>query len=298
LSDFETILFESDADGIAVVTLNRPEQLNALNPKMAEEIVQVMDEIDNDPHVRGVILTGAGRAFCAGADISVGPAAFAPLPDMSSSSSAIRDWGGVLVLRILQLNKPIIAAINGPAVGIGATMTLPCDIRLAATGAKIGFVFARRGIVTDGCSSWFLPRIVGISTALRWCMTGSIISAEEARAERLVSSLSEPDELLSAAREIINDIAANTSALSVSLTRQLLWRGLVEDHPMGSHYLESRLIGPLTMPGADAEEGVASFLEKRPVKFRSEVPRDLPKDWPFWREPTYEDYANPDNNSD
>jgi enoyl-CoA hydratase/carnithine racemase len=290
LSDFETILFESDSDGVAVVTLNRPEQLNAMNPRMAEEIVQVMDEIDNDIRIRGVILTGAGRAFCAGADISVGPKAFAPLPDMSSASSAIRDWGGVLVLRILKLNKPIIAAINGPAVGIGATMTLPCDIRLATTGAKIGFVFARRGIVTDGCSSWFLPRIVGISTALRWCMTGSIITAEEATTEGLVYSLFELDELLSAARDIIQEIGANTSALSTSLTRQLLWRGLVEDHPMGSHYLESRLIGPLTKPGADAEEGVASFLEKRPVHFTSRVPQDLPEAWPFWREPIFEDY--------
>jgi enoyl-CoA hydratase/carnithine racemase len=295
LSDYQTILFESGTDGVAVVTLNRPDQLNAMNPKMAEEIVQVMDVIDNDPRIRGVILTGAGRAFCAGADISVGPTAFAPLPDMSSTSSAIRDWGGVLVLRILGLNKPIIAAINGPAVGIGATMTLPCDIRLAATGAKIGFVFARRGIVTDGCSSWFLPRIVGISTALRWCMTGSIVSAEEARDERLVYSLFEPDELLSAARDIIHEMAANTSALSTSLTRQLLWRGLVEDHPMASHYLESRLIGPLTMPGSDAEEGVASFLEKRPVKFRSEVPRDLPEGWPFWREPTFDGYVDAEN---
>ena len=287
MRDFETILFESSADGVAVVTLNRPDQLNAMNPRMAEEIVQVMDVIDDDPKIRGVVLTGAGRAFCAGADISVGPTAFEPLPDMSSSSNAIRDWGGVLVLRILRLNKPIIAAINGPAVGIGATMTLPCDIRLAATSAKIGFVFARRGIVTDGCSSWFLPRIVGISTALRWCMTGSIVSAEEARDEQLVYSLFEPDALLSAARDIIHEMASNTSALATSLTRQLLWRGLVEDHPMASHYLESRLIGPLTMPGADAEEGVASFLEKRPVKFKSEVPKDLPEGWPFWQEPTF-----------
>jgi len=259
-----------------------------MNRQMGAEIVAALDEIDNDASVRVVILTGAGRAFCAGADLSIGADAFSPIPNQSDSTQSPRDWGGMLVLRIFYLDKPIIAAINGAAVGIGATMTLPCDLRLASSDAKFGFVFTRRGIITDGCASWFLPRIVGIGTSLKWCLTGAIIPAEEAAEAKLVETIHKPEELYSAAQKIARDIAANTSAVSVALTRRLLWRGLVEDHPMASHRLESTLIG-ITSASADAREGVESFFAKRAAEFPSRVPNDLPPGWPFWSEPTFTD---------
>jgi enoyl-CoA hydratase/carnithine racemase len=287
MTTYEFITYEKDDDGIATITLNRPDRLNAINSEIGQELIKVLDEVDADPDVRAVILTGAGRAFCAGADLKAGAAAFAPKPDGSSSSDVLRDWGGVLVLRIFSLTKPIIAAINGASVGVGATMTLPCDVRLASKTAKFGFVFARRGIITDGCASWFLPRIVGISTALKWCMTGSLLPAQEALEAGLVDSIHEPEDLLEAAREIALGFSTNTSAVSVSLIRQLLWRGLVEDHPMASHRYETILIGA-TSAGADAREGVESFIENRPALFPGRVPADLPKEWPLWEEPDYE----------
>lgn len=288
MTTYEFIAYEKDDDGIATITLNRPDRLNAINSEIGQELIKVLDEIDADPDVRVAILTGAGRAFCAGADLKIGAEAFAPKPDSSGSTDVLRDWGGVLVLRIFRLTKPIIAAINGASVGVGATMTLPCDIRLASKTAKFGFVFARRGIITDGCASWFLPRIVGISTALKWCMTGALLSADEALAAGLVDSIHEPEELLGAAREIALGFSANTSAVSVSLIRQLLWRGLVEDHPITSHRYETILIGA-TSAGADAREGVGSFVESRPAVFPGRVPSDYPEDWPLWAEPNYED---------
>jgi enoyl-CoA hydratase/carnithine racemase len=287
VAQFQHITYEVDDDGVALITLDRPDQLNAVDMPMAQSLAGALDEIDADPGVRVVVLTGAGRGFCAGADLSIGAAAFAPRPEQGRASGPNRDWGGVLALRLFHLTKPVVVAINGAAVGLGATMLLPCDIRLASTTARFGFVFTRRGIVTDGCASWFLPRVVGISTALRWCLGGDLIPADEALSAGLVSSVHEPDDLVPAALAVARGMAANTSAVSVSLTRQLLWRGLTEDHPMGSHRWESRAI-EITSRGPDAREGVASFLEKRPAAFAGRVPGDLPDDWPFWEEPVFD----------
>jgi len=287
MQNFEFINYEQDPDGIVTITLNRPEQLNAMHPDMAGELGAALDLVDADADVRVVILTGAGRAFCAGADLSTGAETFTPRPQDDGDSDQVRDWGGVLALRLFRLSKPVIAAVNGAAVGVGATMTLPCDIRMASTAGRFGFVFARRGIVNDGCASWFLPRIVGIATALKWSLTGSILGAHEALERGLVDSVHEPDDLLPAARALARDIAVNTSAVSVSVIRALLWRGLVEDHPMSLHRHESVLMS-FVSASDDAREGVESFLERRPAAFTGRVPSDLPTTWPLWREPTFE----------
>jgi enoyl-CoA hydratase/carnithine racemase len=286
VTEYQLINYEQDTAGIAQITLNRPNQLNALNQAMSEELHSALDLVDTDPSVRILILTGTGRAFCAGADLASGPEAFSPRSYDDSAPTAKRDWGGVLALRLFSLNKPIIAAINGASVGVGATMTLPCDIRIASTGAKFGFVFARRGIVTDACSSWFLPRIVGISTALRWCLSGDLVSVEDAHAAGLIDRVYEPGDLLDAARTMALEITSSTSAVSVTLIRHLLWQGLVASHPMQAHQLESDLIA-FTSASDDAREGVTSFMEKRPALFSGSVPRDLPTPWPPWVEPEF-----------
>jgi enoyl-CoA hydratase/carnithine racemase len=257
-----------------------------MSASMGAELIGALDLVDADPEVRAVVITGAGRAFCAGADLSRGPDTFAPVAEQSPPASAARDWGGVLVLRLFAMNTPTIAAVNGPAVGVGATLTLPCDVRLGSSAARFGFVFARRGIVTDGCASWFLPRVVGISNALEWCLTGRLVPADEALSAGLVSRLHEPDALLAAALELASNIASASAPLAASVTRRLLWRGLVEDHPMGSHRYESELID-VTRRTADAREGVASFLEKRAPSFTSRVPNDLPDPWPPWDDPPF-----------
>jgi enoyl-CoA hydratase/carnithine racemase len=285
--DEQAVLYEVGPHGVATVTLNRPEQLNAMNRAMSVELMAAIDRADEDPAVRVVILTGNGRAFCAGADLSVGHGVFVPTSGAEAHDvPSGRDWGGVLVLRLFAANKPLIAAVNGAAVGVGATMTLPCDVRLASTAARFGFVFARRGIVTDGCASWFLPRVVGPSTALRWCLTGRVFPAEEALGGGLVTSLHEPDELLASARELAAEIAESTAAVSVALTRRLLWQGLVSGHPIESHAYESALLGEVAR-GDDAREGVASFLEKRAPRFPGTVPGSMPARWPLWEEPAY-----------
>jgi len=286
MEEDQHVEFDVDADGVATITLNRPAQLNAMSASMGAELIGVLDNLDADPSVGAVIITGAGRAFCAGADLSSGPRAFTPRPRADDAVAPRRDWGGVLVLRLFSMNKPVIAAVNGAAVGVGATLTLPCDIRLASSSARFGFVFARRGIVTDGCASWFLPRVVGISSALQWCLTGRLISADEALVAGLVSEIQEPEALLVAARTLARGIARESSPVSVALTRRLLWRGLVETHPMGSHRLESSLID-FTSRSQDAQEGVASFLEKRAASFASRVPTDLPDPWPAWVDPSF-----------
>jgi len=286
MAEFHTIKYEVGEDGVAVVTFNRPDRLNAISHEMAAEVFHALDLADADPIVRVIILTGEGRGFCAGTDLSSGPEAFAPAAELRDGVAVARDTGGVLNLRIFNLTKPTIAAINGASVGLGATMTLPCDIRIASTSAKFGFVFSRRGIVTEGCSSWFLPRVVGISTALRWTLSGSIIGAEEALSAGLVSSLHEPAELMDAAHAIATELATQASPIAISLIRQLLWRGLTEAHPMDSHRYESMLIARMTT-GSEAREGVESFLEKRPPVFTSRVPDDLPPDWPLWTNPTF-----------
>ena len=275
------------SDSIATVTLARPEKMNAFTGVMMRELLDVFDVIDADDAVRAVIVTGDGKAFCAGADLSSGAKTFDD-GDWSSTSddSVRRDGGGQVTLRIFACKKPVIAAINGAAVGIGATMTLPMDVRLASSAARIGFVFTRRGIVPEACSSWFLPRVVGISRAAEWVYTGRILSADEAHEGDLVRTVYAPDELLPAARMLAREIADNTSGVSVALSRQMLWRMLGADHPMQAHRVDSRAI-QLRGRSADAHEGVTSFLEKRPAQFSDSVAASLPDVFPEWQDPQF-----------
>ena len=275
------------SDSIATVTLARPEKMNAFTGVMMRELLDVFDVIDADDAVRAVIVTGDGKAFCAGADLSSGAKTFDD-GDWSSTSddSVRRDGGGQVALRIFACKKPVIAAINGAAVGIGATMTLPMDVRLASSAARIGFVFTRRGIVPEACSSWFLPRVVGISRAAEWVYTGRILSADEAASGGLVRTVYAPDELLPAACALAREIADNTSGVSVALSRQMLWRMLGADHPMQAHRVDSRAI-QLRGRSADAHEGVTSFLEKRPAQFSDSVAASLPDVFPEWQDPQF-----------
>lgn len=283
-------------DGIATITLSRPDKLNAFTVGMMDEMLDVLDRIDADDAVRAVIVTGAGRAFCAGADLSAGADAFVLEGDgdpvvradgtLNYASEAARDGGGRVTLRLFKLVKPIIAAINGPAVGIGATMTLAMDVRLASQTARIGFVFSRRGIVPEAASSFFLPRIVGISQALDWCYSGRVFDAAEALAGGLVKAVHAPDHLLPAARALARSYADNTAPVSVALIRQMMWRGLGMSDPMEAHRLDSR--GILSRGrSADVAEGVTAFLDKRPAVFPDRVSRDLPDFFPWWEEPGY-----------
>jgi enoyl-CoA hydratase/carnithine racemase len=286
MPDYTQIRYEV-SDSIATVTLARPEKMNAFTGVMMRELLDVFDVIDADDAVRAVIVTGDGKAFCAGADLSSGAKTFDD-GDWSSTSddSVRRDGGGQVTLRIFACKKPVIAAINGAAVGIGATMTLPMDVRLASSAARLGFVFTRRGIVPEACSSWFLPRVVGISRAAEWVYTGRILSADEAASGGLVRTVYAPDELLPAARTLAREIADNTSGVSVALSRQMLWRMLGADHPMQAHRVDSRAI-QLRGRSADAHEGVTSFLEKRPAKFSDSVAASLPDVFPEWQDPQF-----------
>jgi len=270
-------------DGVLTLTLNRPERLNALDAQMLEEMLRLFDEVDADDDVRAVIVTGAGRAFCAGADLGGGGATF----DTKGATTIPRDGGGRITLRLYECKKPVIAAVNGAAVGVGATMTLPMDVRIASTTARFGFVFARRGIVPEAASSWFLPRVVGISQAMEWVATGRLFGAEEALAGRLVSRVVPHEELLPTAKVLAREIADHTSGVSVCLSRQLLWKMLGADHPMEAHKLDSRLIHAMGA-SPDAYEGVQSFLEKRPARFSMKVSSDLPDVYPWWPERKFE----------
>jgi enoyl-CoA hydratase/carnithine racemase len=279
-------------DHILTITLDRPDRLNAFTVPMQRELCAAFDRADADPDVRAVVVTGRGRGFCAGADLAMGGDTFdidagSPATGGADAPQVHRDEGGLLSLRIYSCTKPVIGAINGPAVGVGVTMTLPMDVRLASDAARFGFVFARRGIVPEACSSWFLPRVVGISTALEWTMSGRVFDAEEALRGGLVRSLHAPDDLLPAAYDLAGEIASNTSAVSVAMTRQMLWRMLGADHPMAAHRIDSPAIANLGR-AADAREGVVSFLEKRPPVFTDRVPDDIPAPWPFWEEPDFE----------
>ena len=277
--DYTEILYGVD-DHVATITLNRPEQLNAFTTTMMREMIDAFDRIDADDEVRAVIVTGAGRGFCAGADLSAGGATFDHRrSDAEDPDRVLRDGGGMVSLRIYECLKPVIAAINGPAVGVGVTMTLPMDIRLASTAAKIGFVFARRGIVPEACSSWFLPRVVGISQALEWCYTGRVFSADEALAGGLVRSIHQPEDLLPTARSVAAEIVDNAAPVSVALTRRMLWAMLTKDHPMEGHRVDSRAIQHRGR-SADANEGVESFLAKRPAVFTDRVSDGLPDVFP------------------
>jgi enoyl-CoA hydratase/carnithine racemase len=268
-------------DAVLTITLHRPDRLNAFTTRMMHELIDAFDQADDDDAVRAIIVTGAGRAFCAGADLGGGGDTFNYRGE--EPIDAHRDGGGRVTLRIFESKKPVIAAINGPAVGVGATMTLPMDVRIAARGARMGFVFARRGIVPEACSSWFLPRVVGISRAMEWVATGRVFPAEEALAGGLITHLVEPDALLDTARGLAREIADNTSAMSVALARQLLWRMLGADHPMEAHKVDSRCIFWAGQQ-ADAREGVTSFLEKRPARFTLRPSKDMPPFYPWWPE--------------
>lgn len=274
-------------DSILTLTLNRPDQLNALTPQMREELIDAFDRADADDQIRAIIVTGEGRAFCAGADLSSGIKTFDyEARDGQTQAAQHRDGGGRLTLRIFESIKPVIAAINGPAVGIGVTMTLAMDIRIAAQKAKFGFVFTRRGIVPEACSTWFLPRIVGISQALEWILSGRIFQTDEAVSSGLVKSSHPASELMSVAQDLAKDISENTSAVSVALARQMLWRTLGAAHPMDAHKVESPAIY-YAGRSADAREGITSFLEKRPAKFTDKPSRDMPPFYPWWEEKTF-----------
>lgn len=283
---YEEILYDV-SENIATITLNRPDKLNAFTNRMLKEMIGAFDAADADDEVRAVIVTGSGRAFCAGADLSGGGETFAKGgSDVAARSGVVRDGGGLVALRIFESKKPVIGAINGAAVGVGVTMTLPMDIRLASDTAKFGFVFARRGIVPEAASSWFLPRLVGISQAAEWCFTGRMISADEAREARLVRSVHSADELLMTARAIAREIAENAAPVSVALSRQMLWRMLGAGHPMEAHRVDSRAINARGASD-DAREGVMSFLEKRPPRFAGKVSDGLPAVFPDWSDPTF-----------
>jgi len=285
---YETLLTDL-SDGILTLTLNRPDRLNAFTATMMNEYLQVLDEIDADDEVRVVIVTGAGRGFCAGADLAGGGATFDSGGSGDEDIDRVpRDGGGRVSLRIFECMKPLIAAINGPAVGVGITQTLPMDIRLASERARMGFVFARRGLVPEACSSWFLPRVVGISRAMEWVATGRVFGAEEALAAGLVSELLPHDDLLPRARELAREIADNTSAVSIALSRQMLWRMLGADHPMEAHRIDSRGIHFMGS-SKDAREGVTSFLEKRAPHFGMRVSKDMPGYFPWWQERSFDD---------
>ncbi len=286
--EYTQIVYEV-AENIATITLNRPDKLNAFTGTMMYEMIDAFDQVDADDDVRAVIVTGAGRGFCAGADLSAsgGETFSSGGSDIQTDAGVPRDGGGMVSLRIFNCTKPVIGAINGAAVGVGVTMALPMDFRLASEHAKFGFVFARRGIVPEACSSYFLPRLVGISQATEWCYTGRVFPADEARAGGLVRSVHAADELLPAARAIAAEIAENTAPVSVALTRQMLWRMLGASHPMEAHRVDSR--GILSRGASDdAREGVTSFLEKRHPDYPVKVSDGLPEIFPDWVDPTFD----------
>ena len=291
LPTLQTLLYSVD-DAVATITLNRPEKMNAFTAQMRDDLVAALDETDADDAVRAVIITGAGRAFCAGADLSSGGKTFdyAARADAAREAYKVgdvyRDGGGIVTLRIFNSLKPVIGAINGAAVGIGMTMQLPMDIRLASTDARFGFVFARRGITPEAASSWFLPRLVGMQTALEWCFTGRVFAAQEALDKGLVRSLHAPLDLLPAARALAREIADNTAPVSIALTRQMLWRMAGAEHPMLAHRIDSRAIQARGQ-SADAREGVSSFLDKRAPVYPNTVSGDMPDFFPWWDEPAF-----------
>lgn len=294
--NYQTIKYDL-AEHILTITLNRPEKLNACTAMMEREIVDAFDQADQSNDVGAIIVTGEGSAFCAGADLSSGADTFdrdtrrGPVKRLSNgavdySDPKVSDGGGKIAMRIFRCLKPVIAAVNGPAVGMGATMQLAMDIRIASEAARFGFVFSQRGLVPEGASSWFLPRVVGIAQALEWSLSGRVFSAQEALAGRLVSRIVPPDRLLSTARELAREIADRTSPVSVALIRQMMWRMLGADDPMEAHKIESRGMYARGR-SADAKEGVMAFLEKRRAVFRDTVPADLPDFFPWWTEREY-----------
>ena len=279
--DFKHIKYEVQKR-IALITLNRPDQMNAWTVTMMNELIEALGIAEADDHIRVVVVTGAGRAFCAGADLSAG--GFNVNPENEGERTAHRDTAGRATLVMYDMKKPIIAAINGPAVGVGMTMTLAMDVRIAADNvAKMGFIFNRRGIVPEGCSTFFLPRIVGISLAAELILTGRLFSSSEALDMGLVSRIVPAEALLETAMGLADEIAENTSAISTALARQMLWKGLGQDHPMAAHILESKGLDYM-FAREDCREGVMSFLEKRPARFSMRPSTDMPEYYPWWQE--------------
>ncbi|HAT25500.1 MAG TPA: enoyl-CoA hydratase [Gammaproteobacteria bacterium] len=281
--DYEAIIYEVE-DNILTITLNRPERLNAFNGQMSSEVHNALDRADADDNVKAIIFTGAGRGFCAGADLSSGSETF----DYESDGRGIHpDGGGVLTLRLFECLKPVISACNGPAVGVGATMQCAMDIRMASDKARYGFVFSKRGIVPEACSSWFLPRCVGINTALEWAYSGRIFDAQEALEKRFVRSVHKENDLMPAARDLAHEFAEQTSSVSVTMIRHMMWKMLGADHPMEAHKIDSRGVY-FTGKSEDAHEGVQSFLEKRPAEFSGKVSTDMPEFFPWWEQRKFE----------
>jgi enoyl-CoA hydratase/carnithine racemase len=287
----QTLLYDV-TDHIATITLNRQERMNAFTAEMRDDLIAAFDKTDADDNVKAVIVTGAGKAFCAGADLGSGGNTFnyAERADERRNSAKVgdvyRDGGGMTTLRMFNSLKPIIGAINGAAVGIGMTMQLPMDIRMASTQARFGFVFSRRGIVPEAASSWFLTRLVGMQTALEWCYTGKVFTAQEAFDKGLIRSLHEPEDLLPAARALAKEITENTAPVSIALTRQMMWRMAGADHPMRAHQIDSRVMQSRGQ-SQDAKEGVSSFLEKRAPQYPNKVSTDMPDFFPWWDEPEF-----------
>jgi len=274
-------------EGVQTITLDRPERLNAYTTRMGEELLAAFDAADRDDGVRAVIVTGAGRGFCAGADLGRGGATFDYRARGEEPGAQVkRDGGGRLTLRIFECLKPVIAAVNGPAVGVGATMLLPMDVRIASEDARFGFVFTRRGLVPEACSSWFLPRLVGISQAMQWVASGRVFPAGEALAGGLAQQVVPAADLAAAARAKAKEMTEQSSAVAVALARQMLWRMLGEAHPMAAHRVDSRGISAMGR-SADAREGVTAFLEKRPARYTMRPSADMPDFYPWWDEPRY-----------
>ncbi len=288
LKEYKTIILE-EVDSVAILKLNRPKKLNAFNMQMLDDMLDAIDEINTNDNIKSLVITGEGRAFCAGADLSLGEKTFDKNFDTREefNSDFRRDAGGILNLKIYNSLKPVIAASNGDAVGVGATMQLPADIRIASKKSRYGFVFAKRGIVPDGCASWFLPKIVGISSALELCYSGKIIDATEAYRIGLVNYLVEDDQLISKAIEISDMFCDSSAPVSMAMTRHMLWSLSADDSPENAHVIESKLIDSRGLSD-DAKEGVMSFLEKRRANFKNKISSDLPDDFP-WRKSQFKD---------
>jgi len=282
MKNYETLDTTRDKK-VLTIQFTRPEKMNTFSGQMLKDILEVLDDAEKDDEVRAVIFTGSGKAFCAGADLSSGEDTFDMSDRQKKDQNVQRDTGGVLTLRLFDFKKPLIAAINGAAVGVGVTMTLPMDVRICSDRAKFGFVFAKRGIVPEACSSWFLPKIVGISNALQWCLSGKIFQPTEALEKGLITEITSEEDLLKRAKEIASDFVDSTSSLSVTLIRQMLWKMLGADHPMEAHKVDSRGVYFLGKTG-EASEGVLSFLEKRDPNFPGKVSKDLPEFYPWWTE--------------
>jgi enoyl-CoA hydratase/carnithine racemase len=276
------------ADGVATITIDRPERRNTVTYAVLDELLGAFARAEDDDLVRSVVVTGTGDFFSAGTDLSAGAGGYdAGAAGFKPLRGGTRDVGGELAMRVFGSTKPVIAAINGTAVGIGVTMVLPMDVRIAAEGARFGLPFTRRGIVPESCATWFLPRIVGIATAVDWAVSGRLFPAEEALAAGLVRELVPPGAVLARAQAVAAEIAEHTAPVSVALTRQMLWRQLGSPHPLSANRLESRALLALgAMP--DAREGVAAFTEKRPARFPSRVSRDMPDFYPWWQEEPFD----------